>query len=97
MIIKTPRFKSTPKGRVQFTAAEEAAWDLMEAEWQSGSYDRAAVEVRGERDSKLRSCDWTQVSDAPVDQEAWAIYRQALRDIPSQEGFPTEVTWPVEP
>ena len=46
---------------------------------------------------KLTESDWTQVADAPVDQAAWATYRQALRDIPSQAGFPNEVTWPTEP
>ena len=54
-------------------------------------------EIRAERDSLLSKSDWTQVADAPVDQAAWATYRQALRDIPSQAGFPNEVTWPVEP
>jgi len=56
-----------------------------------------ASQVRRERNSLLSSSDWTQVSDAPVDQEAWALYRQALRDITEQEGFPHEVTWPNEP
>lgn len=49
------------------------------------------------RDALLQSSDWTQVADAPVDQAAWAVYRQALRDIPQQEGFPDDVAWPVQP
>ena len=53
--------------------------------------------VRSNRDIKLTESDWTQVADAPVDKAAWAIYRQALRDVPDQEGFPNEVTWPTEP
>lgn len=53
--------------------------------------------VRNTRNSKLTESDWTQVTDAPVDQAAWATYRQALRDIPEQAGFPNEVTWPTEP
>lgn len=56
-----------------------------------------SVSVRMLRDGMLSSSDWTQVADAPVDKAAWATYRQALRDIPSQAGFPNEVTWPVEP
>ena len=56
-----------------------------------------SAEVRTERDAKLTESDWTQVADAPVDQAAWATYRQALRDIPDQAGFPTEVNWPIEP
>lgn len=54
-------------------------------------------EARDLRDDLLADCDWTQVADAPVDQSAWATYRQALRDIPQQAGFPQNVTWPVKP
>lgn len=53
--------------------------------------------VRNERDRLLANCDWTQVVDAPVDQTAWATYRQALRDLPDQEGFPFEVVYPDAP
>lgn len=56
-----------------------------------------AVEVREKRDHLLTGTDWTQVADAPVDQQAWAVYRQALRDIPSQDGFPWDVTFPEKP
>ena len=47
--------------------------------------------------SKLAISDWTQTPDAPVDQQAWGESRQALRDVPQQAGFPTEITWPVKP
>lgn len=53
--------------------------------------------ARAKRDNLLSNSDWTQVADAPVDQTAWATYRQALRDIPSQVGFPNEIEWPTEP
>lgn len=53
--------------------------------------------VRAQRDILLTASDWTQVADAPVDQAAWATYRQALRDIPAQAGFPDNVTWPEKP
>ena len=56
-----------------------------------------AAAVRAYRNARLAACDWTQLSDAPVDDLAWAVYRQALRDITSQPGFPWDVTWPVEP
>lgn len=49
------------------------------------------------RNISLANSDWTQVPDAPVDQAAWATYRQALRDLPEQEGFPFDITWPVPP
>lgn len=56
-----------------------------------------AVKIRFERNRKLSECDWTQLADSTVDKEAWAIYRQALRDIPSQEGFPKQINWPSYP
>jgi hypothetical protein len=57
-------------------------------------------EVRGRRDELLRACDWTQLSDTALTEEqatAWAAYRQALRDVPQQTGFPNSVTWPNKP
>jgi len=56
-----------------------------------------AAQVRAERNSKLAASDWTQVADAPVDQSAWAWYRQSLRDITSQVGFPWAIEWPEQP
>ena len=56
-----------------------------------------SIFIRGQRDLLLSKSDWTQVEDAPVNKEAWATYRQALRDIPNQEGFPSNVTWPTQP
>jgi hypothetical protein len=56
-----------------------------------------AKNVRATRDAKLAECDWTQVADAPVDKTVWATYRQALRDITAQEGFPWTVTYPEKP
>lgn len=56
-----------------------------------------AIKVRSERNGKLATCDWTQLTDAPVDAATWAGYRQALRDITSQEGFPWQIDWPIAP
>lgn len=59
-----------------------------------------ADEVRAQRDKLLAETDWTQVLDAPIDKEtleAYRVYRQALRDVPEQEGFPTAVVWPELP
>lgn len=61
------------------------------------SLELAKHNIRKKRDTLLSSSDWTQVSDAPVDRVEWAAYRQALRDIPEQEGFPWDVVWPTEP
>jgi len=59
--------------------------------------EQVGNQVRSERNRRLAASDWTQVSDAPVNQAAWAIYRQALRDIPEQSGFPHFVEWPITP
>ena len=71
-------------------AADEAAYKARK------DAERAAV-VRQERSAKLKDCDWTQTADSPVNKETWATYRQSLRDVPSQEGFPWTITWPTEP
>lgn len=59
--------------------------------------DAVASEVRQQRNERLKECDWTQVADAPVNQAAWATYRQALRDITLQSGFPLDIQWPEQP
>jgi len=53
--------------------------------------------MRQERNRMLSDCDWTQVADAPVDSDAWAAYRQALREVPDQAGFPWTIEWPQTP
>lgn len=60
--------------------------------------EREALDVRKTRNLKLVMSDWTQLPDVPVSvKTAWAAYRQALRDIPAQAGFPREVQWPTQP
>ena len=53
-------------------------------------------EVRHKRDTLLAKTDTWGLADYPATAEQTA-YRQALRDITSQEGFPTNITWPQEP
>ena len=59
--------------------------------------DKLMDELRSSRNSLLKSSDWTQVSDAPVDQAAWATYRQQLRDLPASTTDPSNVVWPERP
>lgn len=62
--------------------------------------DRLANQARQERNRKLAETDWMVLPDAPIRQaerEAVLRYRQALRDIPQQEGFPEKVVWPEKP
>lgn len=76
---------------VLHTAAEQ------EAAYRQRLDDEQAKRVRDDRNKRLADCDWTQLPDAPVDAAAWATYRQALRDVTSQEGFPWTVVWPEIP
>jgi hypothetical protein len=72
----------------ELTAEEQAALAMTAAErWEI---------IRAERTELLFKCDWTQLPDAPVDAQAWATYRQALRDITTQPD-PFNITWPEEP
>ena len=57
-------------------------------------------EISEERLLLLRASDWTQLADVPLTAEKkaeWNTYRQALRDISAQEGYPFNVVWPTEP
>lgn len=59
-----------------------------------------ATQYRKERDALLASSDFTQLVDAPFSDEqkqAWAEYRQALRDLTKQEGFPVTCVFPTQP
>jgi hypothetical protein len=69
----------------------------MDAEAIAAKDAEQSKAVRQQRTDKLKDSDWTQVADAPVNKEAWATYRQALRDITSQQGFPWDVQWPIAP
>lgn len=72
-------------------------FDPIQGSWVINN-ELAVNAVRRERDVRLKQSDWTQLPDVPLaTKEAWAAYRQALRDITSQPGFPTNIEWPVEP
>jgi len=60
--------------------------------------DEKAAVVRVQRDQLLQQSDWTQAKDISLSNDAdWKTYRQALRDIPTQSSFPTNVTFPTKP
>ena len=79
-----------------FTDGETTAAE-QEAAYKAIKDAEQASAVRQTRSDKLADCDWTQVADSPVDKAVWATYRQALRDITTQSGFPWSVTWPDAP
>jgi hypothetical protein len=53
--------------------------------------------MRHWRDGELAASDWTQVADAPVDKDAWATYRKALRDLPKSNSDARKIELPVAP
>ena len=69
----------------------------MDAEAIAAKDAEQAKAVRADRNKRLADSDWTQLIDAPVDRQAWLVYRQELRDISSQPGFPWDVQWPDTP
>lgn len=90
------------------TGWNEVNEEIVKREAYNGEYtietiedvSMTAEEARAERDKLLAETDWTQVLDAPIDaetREAYRAYRQALRGIPEQEGFPDTITWPELP
>lgn len=69
----------------------------MDAEAIAAVDSNQAQQVRQQRNRLLQESDWTQVLDSPVNREQWAQYRQELRDITLQAGFPWTVNWPQQP
>ena len=80
-----------------FTDNEEKTAAEQEAEYKARKDAEHGAVIRADRNRRLNESDWTQVEDSPVDKAAWATYRQALRDVPSQAGFPWNVNWPEKP
>jgi hypothetical protein len=79
-----------------FTDGETTAAE-QEAAYKARKDAEQATSVRASRTQMLKDCDWTQIVDSTADKTAWATYRQALRDITGQAGFPWTVTWPDAP
>jgi hypothetical protein len=76
-----------------------AVFDYTTKQWVDNA-NLAIADVSQKRQKLLYASDWTQIPNNPLttaQQEAWANYRQELRDIPSQSGYPYNVVWPVAP
>jgi hypothetical protein len=75
-------------GSVVHKSSEEIEAEEIQQAW---------VQLKAERSRRLFATDWTQVSDAPVDHQAWAVYRQQLRDLPANTPDPRYPVWPRPP
>jgi len=72
----------------------------LDAETKAAKDAEAAKAVRAQRDRLIAETDWLVIKNLELNQNipgVWEVYRQALRDIPQQAGFPHNVTWPVKP
>lgn len=80
----------------------ETGWSVRQMtteEVAKADADQSAL-VRKEREPLLADSDWTQFNDSPLsdaDQQLWAAYRNSLRDVPAQSGFPWDIDWPEFP
>lgn len=81
---------------------EDLSWSVEKIPEKTEAEKREEAEksVRAKRDSLISETDYLLASDYPIsaeDLEAVKVYRQALRDVPQQEGFPFDVVWPDLP
>lgn len=83
-----------------YEVIEVKMWRPYTVEEKAQIDNQKSKQIRAERNAKLAECDWTQLNDTPLDNPAkveWTNYRQSLRDITNQAGFPHNVVWPVKP
>jgi hypothetical protein len=83
--------KATGDGAVFDDAEDMSNWP----DFQADSVAASETQVRAQRDALLAASDYMALADRITDD--WRTYRQSLRDVPAQSGFPTNVTWPTEP
>jgi len=91
-----PRHHTTSSGNVQFTAAEEAEYDIQEQEWSDGAAARTMANIRQERDGLLAETDWWGASDQTMT-DAQTAYRLALRNYPATFTADNSSAWPTKP
>ena len=81
-----------------FNAEELAHHEKVQAEFVAFMAEKPAKDAREKRDLLLKESDWTQFPDVKLSNiNAWNSYRQLLRDVPQQLGFPQSIDWPVKP
>lgn len=103
-IPEVPRFKKlielTPIKRSNDIYYQTWGFEDMTEEEKQIATANKTLEIRNTRKFKLYESDWTQLPDVILSTEKkveWNIYRQSLRDISNQQGFPWEIVWPQTP
>lgn len=90
----------TSDGIPRYKLVDGQPVERMEEEIAADRVPLQARAVRAQRDKLLVSTDWSILPDSPLDepsQQAMRTYRQALRDVPQQAGFPGAIVWPKIP
>lgn len=101
-IQSNPSFQYIENGAVIDMPQKPNAWSFfnyLTKTWDA-DYETADMIQKCKRQLLLSESDWTQIPNGPLtqkQQQAWAVYRQELRDITKQSGYPTNVIWPTQP
>ena len=98
---KYDKIKTEPDGTtvIILEDGKEISPDFLDDIADEAVKEQRWTEVRDERGAKLRNCDWTQGADSPLtsaQKTKWRTYRQALRDITTQDD-PSKIDWPTPP
>lgn len=98
----------TPEGVPQYALKDDAetlpigqrVYKRTVSDMQKDIHEVLGGKIRMKRDRLLAGTDWTQMPDCPLDDAARSAvreYRQQLRDLPQQSGFPADIRWPEMP
>ena len=100
----TTRYQVAFKDGVEQDAQGRWLWKWsiseMDDDAKAAKDAEAAKAVRADRDRRLAECDWVVIKNLELNQNipgVWEVYRQGLRDVPAQAGFPHDITWPAKP
>lgn len=88
-------YRGTVDGPIAFTPEEEAELEEIQL---AQAADRLRIWSQFQREVRnklLAETDWMEFRGVLTDE--WEEYRQGLRDVPAQEGFPADITWPTKP
>ena len=102
IVFEGPQKHGTPPYSYTYRDGVEEINGKWYTKYTIGQRDKAPIDkqheenMRRQRDNFIKESDWRAVSDRELEPE-WKEYRQALRDITKQEGFPYDVKWPKDP
>ena len=91
----TKMFSATNNGLVELTAEEVAEREVELEKVASDLLRFRTQDARDKRNALLAETDYAALPDTPEMSDAMKTYRQALRDVPAQSGFPTTINWPT--